>query len=204
MHIVRNEAKRRIAFLIAEKSLREKVVGPVARAVGCVPVGRAMDSTRPGKGTIYLPDPEKNPQLVHGVGTQFDKEAEVGGLIVLPLLEGSAASADIAEILGPEELLLKKEFKGAVALKQLTGKGLDREETKLDGVVPYGPSRRYQGTIYKVAPKIDQTKVYDAVFRRLNDGGCVGIFPEGGSHDRTELLPLKGLRCCSPQPLEPN
>lgn len=23
------------------------------------------------------------------------------------------------------------------------------------------------------------------------DGGCIGIFPEGGSHDRTDLLPLK-------------
>ncbi|THH06772.1 hypothetical protein EW145_g3859 [Phellinidium pouzarii] len=27
--------------------------------------------------------------------------------------------------------------------------------------------------------------------RRLKDGGCIGIFPEGGSHDRTDLLPLK-------------
>src|SRR5262249_46437859 len=44
---------------------------------------------------------------------------------------------------------------------------------------------------YKVAPKVDQTQVYEAVFQRLNEGGCVGIFPEGGSHDRTELLPLK-------------
>ena len=54
-------------------------------------------------------------------------------------------------------------------------------------------SGEFQGTVYKLAPKIDQSKVYDAVFRRLSDGGCVGIFPEGGSHDRTELLPLKGM-----------
>ena len=29
------------------------------------------------------------------------------------------------------------------------------------------------------------------VFKRLSERGAVGIFPEGGSHDRTELLPLK-------------
>ena len=29
------------------------------------------------------------------------------------------------------------------------------------------------------------------VFKRLSAGGAVGIFPEGGSHDRTEMLPLK-------------
>jgi glycerol-3-phosphate O-acyltransferase/dihydroxyacetone phosphate acyltransferase len=26
----------------------------------------------------------------------------------------------------------------------------------------------------------------------LHHGGSIGIFPEGGSHDRTDLLPLKG------------
>ena len=33
--------------------------------------------------------------------------------------------------------------------------------------------------------------VYQAVHNRLNAGGCIGIFPEGGSHDRAEMLPLK-------------
>ena len=50
----------------------------------------------------------------------------------------------------------------------------------------------FKGTKFKVAPHVDQTAVYQAVFKRLGTGGCVGIFPEGGSHDRTTLLPLKG------------
>lgn len=33
--------------------------------------------------------------------------------------------------------------------------------------------------------------MYTSVYQKLIDGGCVGIFPEGGSHDRTDLLPLK-------------
>ena len=48
---------------------------------------------------------------------------------------------------------------------------------------------------YKVLPKIDQNEIYDAVHEQLHYGRCVGIFPEGGSHDRPELLPLKAGVC---------
>lgn len=44
---------------------------------------------------------------------------------------------------------------------------------------------------FKISPKIDQTKVYEAVINRLTGGQSIGIFPEGGSHDRTDLLPIK-------------
>lgn len=44
---------------------------------------------------------------------------------------------------------------------------------------------------YKVVPKLDQTQVYDAVMNRLIAGSNIGIFPEGGSHDRSDLLPIK-------------
>jgi glycerol-3-phosphate O-acyltransferase/dihydroxyacetone phosphate acyltransferase len=33
--------------------------------------------------------------------------------------------------------------------------------------------------------------MFASVTERLTKGGCIGIFPEGGSHDRTDLLPLK-------------
>lgn len=33
--------------------------------------------------------------------------------------------------------------------------------------------------------------MFSAVHAALANGGCIGIFPEGGSHDRTDLLPLK-------------
>ena len=193
MRVIKTEARRRIAWLIAEKSMRRKFIGAAARAAGAVSVGRALDSTRPAKGKLYLPDPEHDPLLLRGVDTQFDKEAEVGGLIVLPSVNNSAASAEILEIVGPEELRLKRELKGAVALHQLTGRGEMTEDGKIMGDNKNaGPAKDYQGTSFKVAPKVDQSLVYDAVFQRLSSGECVGIFPEGGSHDRTELLPLKG------------
>eukprot|EP00913_Durusdinium_trenchii_P034789 g32543.t1 len=47
------------------------------------------------------------------------------------------------------------------------------------------------GASFKVQPKVDQSAMYKEVHRGLCKGNCLGIFPEGGSHDRTDLLPLK-------------
>jgi glycerol-3-phosphate O-acyltransferase/dihydroxyacetone phosphate acyltransferase len=197
MRVLKTEANRRVAFLIAEKSMRRRFVGLFSRLMGSIPVARALDTTKPGPGKVYLPDPQNDPCLVRGVGTHFDKSQDVqtGGLLVLPTVNGTAASAEILEVHGPEELRLKKEFRGADAIKQLTG----REDVDQDGRLPQGgdapsgPAPGYEGINYKLAPKVDQTRVYNAVFESMNKGGCVGIFPEGGSHDRTELLPLKGM-----------
>jgi glycerol-3-phosphate O-acyltransferase/dihydroxyacetone phosphate acyltransferase len=185
------EAKRRVSLLIAQKSVHG-FIGWASRQVGSVPVGRAQDSAKPGQGTIYLPDPINDPTLVRGIGTNFEKEAEVGGMLFLPSAKGqSGASVDIAEILSPEEVRIKRAFKGKLALTQLTARDDIDENGNLRSVDVDGPKPGYQGTKYKLAPHIDQSKVYQAVFDRLKSGGCVGIFPEGGSHDRTELLPLK-------------
>ena len=185
MRVIRTEAHRRVSNLIAAKSMNRAFIGTMAGFMGSVPVGRALDMAKPGSGTIALPSPRGDPTLVRGRGTKFEKEAEKGGLLVLPTVNGTAANAEIAEILGPEEIRLKREFKGDDALRQLTGhaEGGVAEIAAVAG--------DFGGTAYKTAPKVDQTKVYDAVFARLQKGGCVCIFPEGGSHDRTELLPLK-------------
>jgi glycerol-3-phosphate O-acyltransferase/dihydroxyacetone phosphate acyltransferase len=47
------------------------------------------------------------------------------------------------------------------------------------------------GKTFKIWPKLDHAQVYSAVWSRLADGGAIGIFPEGGSHDNPHLLPLK-------------
>ena len=188
MRVVRREAKRRIAFLVAEKSMRRKFIGWAAGLAGAISVGRAMDLTKEAKGKIYLPDPDNDPTLVRGVGTDFEaKGYQVGGLVVLPSVNNAAASSEIQEIISPAELRVKKPFKGSVALAQLTGKGVDQERLA---------NGNFEGTPFSIAPKVDQTGVYNAVFEHLNQRGCVGIFPEGGSHDRTELLPLKGMFFC--------
>ncbi|KAH7157557.1 Sucrase/ferredoxin-like-domain-containing protein [Dactylonectria estremocensis] len=178
---LRNEATRRVSLLIAQKSVHG-FIGWGSRQVGAVPVGRAQDSAKPATGTIYLPDPINDPTLIRGIGTKFGVgEGE----------KTTGANVDIAQIISPEEVRVKRPFKGKLALQQLTGRDDIDESGNFTNKDLKGPAPGYQGTKYKLAPHIDQTKVYEAVFSRLRNGGCVGIFPEGGSHDRTELLPLK-------------
>ncbi|KAJ5042953.1 uncharacterized protein L3040_004343 [Drepanopeziza brunnea f. sp. 'multigermtubi'] len=192
MRTLRTECHRRAAFLIAAKSMNRWLIGWFARKVGAVPVGRALDMVKPGSGTIYLPDPVNDPLLVRGVGTNFDsKEVQVGGLLVLPSVNGTAANAEVAEVISAEEIRLKKPFKGEAAIKQLTGREDLTHNGKFQDESVKGRPEEFTGSKYKTAPKVDQTQVYDAVFDRLSADGAVGIFPEGGSHDRTELLPLK-------------
>ncbi|KOS20038.1 putative acyltransferase [Escovopsis weberi] len=190
--VLRIDANRRVSMLIAQKSVHG-FIGWSSRQVGSVPVGRAQDAAKPASGTIYMPDPINDPSLIRGVGTKFGEgEGEVGGLLFLPPGKKTAAvSVNIEQILGPEEMRVKRAFKGKLAMQQLTGReDIDDEGRFTNPGVP-GPAPGYQGTKYKLAPHTDQTDVYEAVFARLRNGGCVGIFPEGGSHDRTELLPIK-------------
>lgn len=198
MRVLRSEAHRRISWLIAEKSFRRKFIGMLARGIGTVPVSRAMDNMKPGKGTIYLPDPVNQPTLVRGVGTDFEGPGyEKDGTIALPTINGVSHNGIIAEIHGPEELVLKKPLTHKDALFQLTGRTDISDEGKFTGDVADQNLGDFKGSKFKVSPHVDQTAVYNAVFARLNAGGCIGIFPEGGSHDRTTLLPLKGdFICC--------
>lgn len=93
----------------------------------------------------------------------------VGDQIALPKDIGTSA---VVEIISDTELIIKKEFKELKAIEALTST---------------------DGSKYKCMPHMDQSNVYKTVFERLNAGHCVGIFPEGGSHDRAEMLPLKGM-----------
>lgn len=197
MRVIRSEAHRRISWLIAEKSFKRRFIGLLAKSIGSVPVARAIDNMKTGTGAIYLPDPENQPTLVRGVDTNFESDGcEKDGTISLPTINGTSHSAAIAEIRGPEELILKKPFLHRDAIIQLTGR-LDLDDSgKVSQSATAVRDPNFRGSKFKVAPHVDQTAVYDAVFARLTAGGCVGIFPEGGSHDRPELLPLKGALSC--------
>lgn len=175
MRIMKQETKRRISYLIAEKSTKRQFIGTLSTGIGAIPVGRALDKVKSAKGKIFLPDQDNDPTLVQGVDTDFVKTCEVGGLVVLPKVGNQTPSTEIAEILSATELRLKKPFKTKEAIEMLT--------TSNDG--------KSKGTSYKIAPFVDQSKVYEEVFNELSAGGCIGIFPEGGSHDRPDLLPLK-------------
>lgn len=154
--------------------MQEPYIGTLAAQTGAIPVVRAMDNIRAGEGTIYLPYPESDPTLLRGKGANFTNPMFMKkGALILPRIGGEAPEQQtIAEILGPDEIRVSKPFKK-----------LRRDHPLYDDLGAGSP--------FKVAPYIDQTQMFDAVYRGLESGGSIGIFPEGGSHDRPSLLPLK-------------
>src|SRR5262245_60707947 len=127
---------------------------------------RAQDLTVPHPGLISLQD-RSQPLKISGSGTKFTSLSH-GMLLVLP---HDIGAVEIESVQSDTELTLKREFRGLRALEVLEVPG---------------------GTPFKIAPKVDQSWVYEKVFERIEEGGCIGIYPEGGSHDRPGLLPLKG------------
>lgn len=184
MHLFKRRAGRRISWLIAEKSTKRQFIGSLSKVFGAIPVGRALDKVRPTQGRIFLPDRDNDPTLIQGVGTQFtSSDFQVGGLIVLPKVRNQAPSTEIAEIISDTQLRLKKPFKTPEAIKLLTHGDHNRRSDDED--------THSRGCTFQVAPHVDQNKVYKAVHEELDAQGVIGIFPEGGSHDRSDLLPIK-------------
>lgn len=105
------------------------------------------------------------PSKLHGSGTEFLKFFKAGDSVMLAT-GGEAAS--VKAVLSDTELELSKPF--------------DAETTKtlMESPAPF-----------KQIPHMDQGNVYVDVTTRLFACETIGIFPEGGSHDRAEMLPLK-------------
>ncbi|KAF5358270.1 hypothetical protein D9756_001598 [Leucocoprinus leucothites] len=175
---VYRETHRQVQFLTAAKSMDRQWIGFFARLMDSIPVARAADSAIPAAGRVWLsPD---DPCLVLGEGTQFTKDFSPKMQIMLPKSVNSAV-AEVSEVLSDTELKIKREFGGD------SGKGTARirehvVELRQEGI---------PGLEFKKMPYVDQQSMYRHVYQCLNEGGSIGIFPEGGSHDRTDLLPLK-------------
>ncbi|ORY32320.1 hypothetical protein BCR39DRAFT_523975 [Naematelia encephala] len=176
---VRKEAHRRVSVLTAAKSMERAFIGLAARLMDSIPVARAADYAKAGAGRIVLSD--SDPLLITGIGTKFTSQIKPRCQLVLPKSAGYA-SAQIADIISDTELRLKAEFLVPSKNGSTDVKASTRVRTE---------SESKDGLEYKILPVVDQEETYGAVFQRLKEGGAIGIFPEGGSHDRTDFLPLK-------------
>jgi glycerol-3-phosphate O-acyltransferase / dihydroxyacetone phosphate acyltransferase len=194
-------AKRQVSYLMAEASWKRRLIGDFAWALGVVPVKRAQDDAKPGTGTIRFgsmagassttttktttttesassTDPaEESPSStnviwrVTGSGTSFLTDLAPGDKIRPP---STAHGLKVIKVESDTELLvdatgLPDNFPTANLLSPTTA-----------AFVPYD--------VLKHTPL---NKVFEKVLDRLAAGGALGIFPEGGSSDRTDLLPLK-------------
>lgn len=152
---------RPVRFLMAEKSFHQAVIGQFGRLFNSVPVVRPQD----------VP-------LVPG--------------------EGKLVKTDGKTILG-EKTRFSKLSKGDVLSWSVPGCSKCRaqvsrisSDTEVEVTVPIPPEHMLTApTDYKSSRRIDHSEMYAKVYDTLQKNHCIGIFPEGGSHDHTSLLPLK-------------
>ncbi|KAJ3786616.1 glycerol-3-phosphate O-acyltransferase [Lentinula aff. detonsa] len=175
---VHKETHRHVQFLTAAKSLNRKFIGLFSRLMGSIPVARAADDAKPGTGKVCLS--EEDPCLIIGEGTRFKSEFSPRMQIMLPKTV-NYATAEVSEVISDTQLRIKKEF-GGDSEKRTARVREKLAELRGDGQI---------GLEFKTLPYIDQQQMYQYVYESLKRGGSIGIFPEGGSHDRTDLLPLK-------------
>jgi len=127
---------------------------------------RAADDAKRGSGLVYIE--EESPTVLRGVDTKFTTELAPRKQVMLGK-SLNFATAEVVEILSDTEARLKKEFGGE------SGKGTGKV---LDALAERG----VKGLEYKILPYVDQSEMYGAVYARLKEGGCIGIFPEGNAH----------------------
>jgi glycerol-3-phosphate O-acyltransferase/dihydroxyacetone phosphate acyltransferase len=132
-----------------------------------VPVARAADNAKVGTGRVMLSP--HDPCLVLGEGTRFLSEFAPKMQIMLSKSVNSPV-AEIAEVLSDTELKIKKEFGGD------SGKVTTRIREKLAELREKGEI----GVDFRTLPFVDQQEMYRYVYQCLKEGGCIGIFPEGG------------------------
>lgn len=163
-------------FVTAESSFKNRFISFFGHAMGGIPVPRIQDNLKPVDENleIYAPDLKNHPEIIKGrsknpqtTPVNFTKRFSAKSLLGLP---DYLSNAQIKEIPDDETIILSSPFR-----------------TSKSKVVELLTN----GTNFKYAEKIDNTETFQSVFDHLHTKGCVGIFPEGGSHDRPSLLPIK-------------
>lgn len=150
---------------MAEASWKRRLIGDFAWALGVVPVKRAQDDAIVGNGTIRLQSPDSDSMNITGKDTLFLTDLAAGDKVRPP---GTAFALKIKKIDSDTELIVDTT-------------GIPEDFPLHDG----------KFTTYDVLKHTPLNKVFEKVLDRLSAGGALGIFPEGGSSDRTDLLPLK-------------
>jgi glycerol-3-phosphate O-acyltransferase/dihydroxyacetone phosphate acyltransferase len=154
---------RPVRFIIAEKSMSKPIIGQFARLMDAVPVIRPQDvPSISGQGKLVLSDDA----VITGQGTNFTTNVKQGDVIIWSSPKKSdRCSGQVLSVPSDTEVILTR---------------------------PVPPDAAIDSPVnWKLSKRIDHSEMYAEVYETLRNGGAIGIFPEGGSHDHTSLIPLK-------------
>jgi hypothetical protein len=124
----------------------------------------------------------------------FTKQVQPGDSLILSV---SKAPLIVAQVLSDTQLVLKTFSSSSATSTPTLPKGSPTPDNKLQqkraslASLSLLPNNSGTACFYKIVPKIDQSVLFSSVTQKFLQGRSVGIFPEGGSHDRSDLLPMK-------------
>lgn len=157
--------------------------------VHAIPVVRAADLAKRGTGRIkFTPSNAESGELLgHGsLMADFSRDLSVGATIAVLQGNGSQYCIPRQHVIGvvcaPEN---SEEWNTNTCRLHRAIESSDFF-SKANGIGTYDTFFDFV-----VIPRIDHARLYDTVYDQLDGGGAVGIFPEGGSHDRPAMLPFK-------------
>ncbi|KAH8556008.1 hypothetical protein BGW37DRAFT_479445 [Umbelopsis sp. PMI_123] len=154
----------RFCPLMAASQFKRKIIGTAARLLHAIPVVRPQDLATPGTGKIRVSSSDEM-NLIEGIDTKFKEQVQPKDLINI----SKTLKVQVDKVLSETQIRLATPLKAS-----------DVELLRKD-----------DGVKYKIIPHVDQHDLFDKVHDSLAQGRSIVIFPEGGSHDRLELLPLK-------------
>ena len=177
--------------MVAEKSYNKRIIGDFSKAVGAIPVSRPQDKARAGPGMARV----EGRRLLGDSDTRFT-HLEKGDLL---RLENTADTIKLKEIISDCEGIIADD---PLAEKQLTtgtlsqtnsSNHLNSMSNRTTRACSRSPLLEEQNNWlrYDILSPVDQQAMFAYVHKALAEGQSIGIFPEGGSHDNTDLLPLK-------------
>ena len=160
---------RPLSFCFAASSFSKPLVGYLAKKINVIPVNRAEDLKIGGKGKIIMTSDTD----IKGFGTKFISEIKKNKnfkLGIHSLLKMKKYKVMVEKVIDEENIKVRSDPNTYELIKK------ENKDKKLN---------------YQFIPKLDNSLMFKETTKKLIEGKAICIFPEGTSHDNTDLLKLK-------------
>ena len=159
---------RPLSFCMAASSYSFPIVGYLAKKINVIPVYRPDDSKILGVGFIKM---KSNFEII-GINTKFISQIKNNNNFTL----------------GISALLIDNKHRVIVEKIESEDKIIIKSNNNLFELFNKEIEEKHQ---YYLIPKLDNSQLYKEAYLKLHEGNAVCIFPEGTSHDRSDLISLK-------------
>lgn len=168
-----------VHFIVAAKTMRRLFVGLIAKLFGGIGVERAQDCKLKGIGFVMckgesfcfedpvvhikeaLPLNQKLRFKIFGYGTEFTRQLKPN-----------------------DQLRVQEEMLKVISIES-------DDEVLVDCTIANDWDKLFIKNKFEIWPRMNQADMFKEVTKKIQESSAIGIFPEGGSHDRPDFLPFK-------------